>query len=420
MHLLRTAAALAAAMLGLLLAASAPAAPRPVTASGVDAHLRALAGIAAQHGGNRAAGLPGAEATADYVAARLGEAGWRVERQAVSFPYPFERSAPVLGDLRPGRDVVTVRGSGAVDATGRVRTIFSAGCSGESLRSLRRGEIALLPVTECDGPDAARGVAARGGIAVVFDGGSAEFPLRLATGVSTATPVPMLVVRTRAAIRLSRVRSPIRVRVDAGVERRTAHNVVAELPGTDPRRVVMAGGHLDSVPEGAGINDNGSGLAALLEVAERLPAERRRATVRLGFWTAEEYGLFGSRAYVRGLGAAERRRIAAYLNYDMVGSPNAVVEVYANRDRLGRLLRRTLAGDVGSTQLAADSDHAPFAAAGIPVGGVYTGSLETRRGRPRDRCYHRSCDRSGNADRRLVAKVANGAVRAILELAGGR
>ena len=129
------------------------------------------------------------------------------------------------------------------------------------------------------------------------------------------------------------------------------HNVIAETPGGDGERVVMAGAHLDSVRGGPGINDNGSGVAALIEAAEAIGPDPPGARVRLAFWGAEELGLLGSRHYVRSLDRAERRRISAYLNFDMVGSPNAVPELYSDGDAdLERVLRRAAGRPLGSTR----------------------------------------------------------------------
>ena len=105
-------------------------------------------------------------------------------------------------------------------------------------------------------------------------------------------------------------------------------NVLAELAGRNDDNVVMAGAHLDSVPAGPGINDNGSGSAALLELAEQLAKFKPENTLRFAWWGAEESGLVGSTAYVNGLSQAERDRIALYLNFDMVGSPNYIQMVY--------------------------------------------------------------------------------------------
>jgi aminopeptidase S len=166
----------------------------------------------------------------------------------------------------------------------------------------------------------------------------------------------------------------------------------------------MAGGHLDSVPAGPGLNDNGSGVAALLHVAERLAG--RDLPLRFGFWGAEEIGLVGSRRYVDGLPGAERRRIAAYVNLDMVGSPDGRLQVYGGGP-VERALRRQLPR-AGEVELEGNSDHAPFEGAGIPVGGIFTGL---------DDCYHLRCDRLGNVDRRLLARSARATEAALLELA---
>ena len=105
-------------------------------------------------------------------------------------------------------------------------------------------------------------------------------------------------------------------------------NVIAELEGKNDGNVVMSGAHLDSVPAGPGINDNGSGSAALLELAQALGNFKPENTLRLAWWGGEEAGLLGSTAYVEDLSPAELDRIALYMNYDMIGSPNYIQMVY--------------------------------------------------------------------------------------------
>ena len=209
----------------------------------------------------------------------------------------------------------------------------------------------------------------------------------------------MLIVRRALATRLE-AGTRVQLRVAATTERRTDVSVIGQSAGVGGR-VVMAGGHLDSVPAGPGINDNGSGVTALLAIAESTGPRAPGAPIRLGFWGAEEFGLYGSRHYVHSLGRAERRAIGAYLNLDMVGSPNAVRAVYSATQtrpraraagrRIARLLRRRVrpAESTGGA-----SDHVPFAEAGVPVGGVFTGPPPRGPGgRPRDPCYHLPCDR---------------------------
>ena len=191
--------------------------------------------------------------------------------------------------------------------------------------------------------------------------------------------------------------------------------MIAEIgPRSGP--VAMAGAHLDSVPGGPGINDNGSGVATLLEVA-RTFGPRPPGRVRLAFWGAEEEGLIGSRRYVRELSDAQRDEIDAYLNLDMVGSPNAVAAVYSDGDpRLGRLLRRVHPGPERGILVGNRSDSSAFK--GIPINGLYTGADERGPGgRPRDPCYHLPCDRLSNVDPVVLSGMARATAAALDELA---
>ena len=98
--------------------------------------------------------------------------------------------------------------------------------------------------------------------------------------------------------------------------------MLAETSSGRADNVVMVGAHLDSVSRGPGINDNGSGSAAILEVAEAMRKVKPTNKVRFAWWGAEESGLVGSTNYVNGLSPAEQDKIALYLNFDMIGSPN--------------------------------------------------------------------------------------------------
>jgi Zn-dependent M28 family amino/carboxypeptidase len=243
--------------------------------------------------------------------------------------------------------------------------------------------------------------------------------------------IPVVAVDAAAGAALARAGGAVRVRVDAVSEQRAARNVIGELAGTASDRVVMAGAHLDSVPAGPGVNDDGSGVATLLALANRIGAGARpAATIRLGFWTAEELGLYGSRAYVRGLSAAERRRIRSYVNLDMVGSPNAVLETYGSGATEAALRRELDARGPkpDRSSIGAASDHASFQRAGIEVGGVFTGAsgrvsagsaerFGATAGRPADPCYHRACDTLQNVDRGSVETIADAVEAALRSLA---
>ena len=222
------------------------------------------------------------------------------------------------------------------------------------------------------------------------------------------------------------------VRVRAVSERRTTHNVIADAPGARGGDVVMAGAHLDSVPEGPGINDNASGVAALLDSAESLARTGGERRLRIAFWGAEEAGLLGSRRYVRRLPADERRRIRAYLNLDMVGSPNGGRFIYSSDDGSGLadVARRALdrqGVEAEERGLGGGSDHVPFERAGIPIVGLFSGATAPkseaqqrrwggRAGAAFDRCYHRRCDRLTGIDRRTFDELGGAATDTLREL----
>ena len=99
-------------------------------------------------------------------------------------------------------------------------------------------------------------------------------------------------------------------------------NVLVEYPGAS-ENVWMLGAHLDSVPAGPGINDNGTGVANILETARYLSENNPQLAhgIRFAFWAGEELGLLGSVHYVQELTEADAEVILGYLNLDMIGSP---------------------------------------------------------------------------------------------------
>ena len=178
-------------------------------------------------------------------------------------------------------------------------------------------------------------------------------------------------------------------------ETRSDFNVIAELPGKNEDNVVMAGAHLDSVIEGPGINDNGSGSAALLETALMMANLNPENTLRFAWWAAEEQGLVGSHDYVDGLSEAELDRIALYMNYDMVGSPNYIFMVYDADESTFEAPVVVPAGSAAiedvyesyytaigepydDTEFSGRSDYEAFILAGIPSSGLFTGAEGSR------------------------------------------
>ncbi|WP_030672088.1 M28 family metallopeptidase [Streptomyces cellulosae] len=194
---------------------------------------------------------------------------------------------------------------------------------------------------------------------------------------------------------------------------RTGYNLIADWPGGDTGQVVMAGSHLDSVTSGAGINDNGSGSAAVLETALAVSRANFRPAkhLRFAWWGAEELGLVGSRYYVNSLSTGDRSRISGYLNFDMIGSPNPGYFVYDDDPAIEKTFKEYYTGLGVPTEIETEgdgrSDHAPFKNAGVPVGGLFSGADYVKTaaqaakwggtsGLAFDRCYHSSCDTTAN------------------------
>ncbi|MGX2996669.1 M28 family metallopeptidase [Streptomyces sp. JNUCC 64] len=214
---------------------------------------------------------------------------------------------------------------------------------------------------------------------------------------------------------------------------RTGYNLIADWPGGDPDRVVMAGAHLDSVTSGAGINDNGTGSAAVLETALAVARAQYQPAkhLRFAWWGAEELGLVGSRNYVNGLSAAQRATIEGYVNLDMVGSPNPGYFVYDDDPVIEGTFKDYFAtlGVPTEPETEGDgrSDHAPFKNAGIPVGGLFTGAGYAKsaaqaakwggtQGVAFDRCYHRACDNLSNVSATALNRNSDALAHALWAL----
>lgn len=404
-----------------------------VTLAGVQTHLRAFSDIAAAHGGSRASGNPGYEASLEYVEGLLRQAGYRVQRQTYSFP-EFEPQAPaVLEERAPlqraiAGDYLEYSGNGEVTAAVAVPSVLT-GCEASDFASFPAGAIALVRRGDCDFSSKATNAYEAGAAAVVVFNHLDEPDLRGALGPEFDRDIPVLGVgRAEGERLLASLPQGLVLRVAANVLRRHAEtmNLVAETDAGDPDHVVVLGAHLDSYPHTAGINDNGSGSAALLETALQLARVPTTNRLRFAFWGAEEHGLIGSTHYVEALDPAERERIALYLNFDMLGSPNYVFELYTGdgktpegatpRPSVAADLERVLASFYEARNLPwkrgvdeGRSDHAPFADHGIPFAGLFSGAdaIKTeeearlwggRAGEYYDACYHKPCDNLSNID----------------------
>jgi aminopeptidase YwaD len=185
------------------------------------------------------------------------------------------------------------------------------------------------------------------------------------------SPIPVVgISQTDGELLLDQMsRGEVQVRVWVKAEELPSQNVVAQRRGARAGQgVVVLGAHYDSVPGAPGANDNASGTATLLVLAEELAGRSFPFTLRFIAFGGEELGLLGSQRYVESLGPQERGAIIAMLNMDVVGSPVPLGVTGQGRlaARLREVARRmqlsleTVAGDVSS-------DHESFLAAGVPA-----------------------------------------------------
>jgi Zn-dependent M28 family amino/carboxypeptidase len=379
-----------------------------VTAERMFTRLRALQDIANANRGNRADGTPGYDASVEYVAKALRDRGF-----GVTTPQ-FDR----LYTVSPGRPAVTVAGrSYQVDQasllvrtppgglTGQlVRPTQPAGCSPSDYPSdVPKGAIAFTDDTRCSVVDKQNSAAAKGAAALIVVSqptGAGAPPTLFNPGYYNQLTVPVAVVGATGAAALAYATAPVRLVLDAETIKITSRNVVAQTKTGSPNEVVMVGTHLDSPRDSPGINDSGSGVAAVLETALQLgPLPPVNNAVRFVFWGAEEDGLNGVMDCLFGLDRERLNDIALYLNFDMLGSPNAGFFT-DDGDQSGPPAPGVAFGDVpeGSAgiertlsaylslagkrpadmPLTTRADYHPFMVAGVPIGGMTTGAAQPK------------------------------------------
>ncbi len=428
-----------------------------VRVEGVLEHMQALQDIADANDGTRADASPGYLASVDYVVDTVEAAGWTAE----VVPFTYDDATSVLEQLQPSAATYehsAATGTGEGDVSAPVEAVdisldppraSTSGCEASDFDGFTPGTIALVQRGTCSFADKALNAEAAGASAVIiFNQGNA--PDR--TGVTFATlggenvvGIPVVGTTFAAGESLAQPGSTARVSVDFFEV--TSQNVIAELPGRNDSNVVMAGSHLDSVPAGPGINDNGSGSAALLELAQQMTKSRPQNTVRLAWWGAEELGLVGSTEWVGQQTQAELDDIALYLNFDMIGSPNYYFGVYdanessfpapddvsipAGSEDIETTFEEyyTLLGEpYDDSEYSGRSDYQAFIENGIPSGGLFTGAEEVKTpeqedvwggtaGLAFDPCYHQACDTIDNLDLHALEVNADAVAYAVFTYA---
>ena len=454
---LRRAALAVLVILGLVAAQATPAVAhgspvdesrslrRSVTVAKIRQHQLALQQIADANGGTRAVGTPGYDASVDYIAAKARAAGYRVTLDEFTYVAEFtEGSPPVLEETAPepqvfvpgtrpafDGDFVTFTGTGDVTAAvqaidlvvppGPAPNTSTSGCEVEDFAGFVAGNVALMQRGTCPYVQKAELAQEAGASAIVIfnegQPGRTAVPNNLPLGAE-GIHIPGVGTSFDVGVDLADPGTVVRVKTEVLETLATSVNVIAESRKGNPHRTVVVGAHLDSVPAGPGINDNGSGSGGILTIAEEMakgPSPRNK--LRFMWYGAEEIGLVGSTKYVEELTQAQKDDILAMLNFDMIGSPNFARFVYDGDGTAGP------AGPTGSgfiedvfvdyfaavglynepTAFNGRSDYGPFIAEGIPAGGLFTGAEQPKTeaqvvqyggiaGAQYDPCYHDVCD----------------------------
>jgi Zn-dependent M28 family amino/carboxypeptidase len=422
---------------------------RAVDLLGLTEHLAAFQLIASHSDGNRLAGYPGYDRSAKYVYTRLKLAGYRPRYQEFTYTFNGSRTPAVLAEVGGSSYALSFQFSvptslvaaDSGDVTGPLYAIdlripstggSTSGCEAADFpASVPANSIALIQRGTCDFVVKIQNAINAGFAAVViFNEGNA--PDRM--GLNNFNPAtigdrPVLAATFAVGQELANgaVNGPTgtqgRVKVDIVSEQLPTRNVIAETPGRADN-VVVVGAHLDSVEDGPGVNDNGSGSGAILEIAEEMRKVKPRNQVRFIWFSAEESGLLGSEHYINVLPQAERDKIAAMLNFDMLASPNFVRFVYdgdtsafppppegappgsgaIEKIFTDYFASRGLAS--APTAFSGRSDYRAFIAQGIPAGGLFSGAEGQKTaaeaetyggavGEQYDPCYHAFCDTLG-------------------------
>lgn len=418
-----------------------------VSTEAMYAHLEKLQQIADANGGNRAVGTPGYDASVEYIVDTLRDKGFDVQTPEFNFRQfdAGEVSLLVSGATVPAAVLQYSAGTGANGVSGPLVAApagNATGCSAADYGGLQiSGAVALVDRGSCQFWAKEQAAVQRGAVGLVIVDNVDEQKVTGTLGEENDVKIPVVSVSKSDGARLRTQPGPTTMRVDAKVKMLTARNVIAQTKTGSAQNVVMVGAHLDSVPAGPGINDNGSGVAAVLETAVQMGASPQiDNAVRFAFWGAEELGLVGSQKYVSSLDENALKDIALYLNFDMLASPNPgyftydggqsapqppgqsappVPEGAAGIERT-LVSYLTIAGKTAEdTSFDGRSDYDAFTRAGIPTGGLFSGAEDNKSAEqarlwggtadaPFDPNYHKPSDTLPHIDRNALGINGDG------------
>ncbi|KAK2026092.1 peptidase family M28 [Colletotrichum zoysiae] len=393
--------------------------------------------IGRDNGGTRAFGTPGYRASVDFV---LERAQTRFAKEMDTwlqpFNHTFEQTNAISVTGPDGKDVIVISAEyntatplpGGITAPlvdTPVDDEIGSGCLPEAFEGIdATGKLALVKRGVCAVSEKIKNAKAAGALGVILYNQVPDDeivkPTLGAENIGQLVPLGIITLETGEAWSAALAAGEevtVTLIVDAIFEDRETWNVISETKEGDPDKVIMLGAHLDSVLEGPGINDDGSGTAALLELMGSVKKYSGFPhKIRFAWWAAEEAGLVGSYYYTENLAPEEADRIKYYFNYDMIGSPNPIYELatYNNSGVGPQLLADYLEANgktVSYAEFDGRSDYAGFVALGIPTASIFTGEGEN------DPCYHQACDTLDNINWDAITVNAKAAGRALATLA---
>jgi len=428
-----------------------------VTPDNVFKHQGDLEAIADANGGTRDTRTSGYQASVDYVTSQLRSYGYKPEIVQFNLPAWVENRTPVLArtdvepdesyragtaadDDSPNVDFITfeLSPSGTLTNVPVVPTNdivipspggTTSGCEASDFPSAVQGAVALIQRGTCAFVDKLSNAQAAGAAGVILfnEGDTAARQNALFRSGPADLSIPSVLSSFAVGDELYQAykagQNPtVNLSVDAQVNDRFFPQVLAETKGGDSNRVVVAGAHLDSVAAGPGINDDGSGTSAQLEIAKQIADKGLvpEQKIRFMWFGGEEEGLIGSNYYADNLTSAAASKIMVMIDTDMISSPNFARLVYDGDGSVaGNPAGPPGSGEVervftdwwssqgfASEQIPFDgrSDYVGFTDRGIPAGGVFAGAEDIKTkaqvnlyggvaGEQLDPCYHLSCDR---------------------------
>ncbi len=332
-----------------------------ITVPDIVQHQVALQRIATLNDDTREVFSPGYAESLDYVVSTLKEAGYKPQVTKFNYPVWTETKPPVLSyagkTYKPGDansdpntvDYITMANSPTVELTGApvvpVGGIVdpptggsASGCAAADYAAVK-GKVALVQRGTCAFVEKWQFAQAAGATGVIiYDEGNTpdrQAPLFVDNQPDPAATIAAVISSYAVGNELLQAykagKNPtVDFKVYGAFTDRFLNQVIAETPGGDPNHVVVVGAHLDSVPFGPGINDDGSGTATDLAMAVELAQGHYnlRNKIRFAWWGAEENGLVGSSYYASHLSQKEVDKIDVMLDYDMLSSPNYARMIY--------------------------------------------------------------------------------------------